>query len=66
MIRLSEAIKLKPDDADAHNKLGATYGLKREYDQAIEAYKQALTIDPNDENAKKGLELVKNLKTEQK
>ena len=46
--------------------LGTSYSWLAQYDQAIESFNQALTIDPNDENAKKGLELVKKLKTEQK
>jgi tetratricopeptide (TPR) repeat protein len=66
MIRLSEAIKLKPDLPQAHVNLGNAYERKREYDKAIEAYNQALAIDPNHKKAKENLELAKNLKTEQK
>jgi tetratricopeptide (TPR) repeat protein len=44
--------------------LGTSYAWLAQYDKAIASYNQALTIDPNDENAKKGLEIVKNLKTE--
>ena len=66
MIRLSEAIKLKPDYADAHNNLGLAYHRKGEYDKAIASYNQALAIDPNYKKAKENLELAKNLKTEQK
>jgi tetratricopeptide (TPR) repeat protein len=63
---LAEAIKLKRDYADAHYGIGIVYHKKGEYDKAIASYNQVLTIDSNDENAKKGLELMKKLKAEQK
>jgi tetratricopeptide (TPR) repeat protein len=46
--------------------LGTSYSWLAQYDKAIEAYNQALAIDPNHKKAKENLELAKNLKTEQK
>ena len=43
----SEAIKLKPDDADAWNSRGHACRLKGEYDQAIKDYSEAIRLDPS-------------------
>jgi tetratricopeptide (TPR) repeat protein len=44
-----QAIKINPDDADAHNNLGFTYGLfLKMHKEAIEEYKQAIRIKPDD------------------
>ena len=40
------AIKLKPDYADAYSNIGASYNMLKQWDKGIEACKKALEIDP--------------------
>ena len=35
-----EEVRNNPDDADAHNRLGAAYFLSGKYEEAIESFKQ--------------------------
>jgi len=42
-----QAIRIDPDDADAHCNLGNAYNNLGLYKEAIEAYKQALRINPD-------------------
>ena len=46
-----EAIRIKPDDADAHYNLGVTYGESGQYEEAIASYKEVLRIKPDDADA---------------
>ena len=46
-----EALRIKPDDADAHYNLGVTYGESGQYEEAIASYKEALRIKPDDADA---------------
>lgn len=43
-----EAIRLKPDYADAWSGLASTYMIQKEYGQAIAAYKESTRLDPGD------------------
>jgi len=53
-----QAIKIKPDYADAHCGLGLAYGNLGMNKEAIEAYKQAIRIKPDYANAYCGLGVV--------
>ena len=44
----TEAIRLKPDYADAYNNRGLAYDHNNEYDKAIGDYSAAIRLDPND------------------
>jgi tetratricopeptide (TPR) repeat protein len=46
----NEAVRLKPDFADAYNNRGNAYYGKGDYARAIADYEQALRIDPNVKN----------------
>ena len=46
-----EALRIKPDDADAHYNLGVTYGESGQYEEAIASYKEVLRIKPDDADA---------------
>lgn len=50
-----EAVKLKPDYADAYNNLCSAYTLLKEYDKAIEACNKAIAIKPDFQLAKNNL-----------
>lgn len=56
---LKEAIRLKPDYSDAHNYLGVIYFRNGRVDQAIEAYKEALSnllyLNPQDAHLNLGV-----------
>ena len=47
-----QAIRIDPDDADAHYNLGVVYGKLGFHKDEIEAYKQAIRIDPNNAHAR--------------
>jgi len=42
-----QAVKVNPVDADLHAVLGVLWNLTREYDKAEEAFKTAVSIEPN-------------------
>ena len=44
----SEAIRLKPDYADAWHWRGYAYFVKSDYDQAIKDYSEAIRLKPDD------------------
>ena len=46
-----QAIRIDPDDVDAHYNLGYAYGNLGMYKEAIEVYKQAIRIKPDDVGA---------------
>ena len=46
---LAEAIKLKPDYAQAHHNLGVAYNQKRDYDKAVACYNQAIKLNPSED-----------------
>jgi tetratricopeptide (TPR) repeat protein len=50
-----QAIRIDPDDANAHNNLGVTYCNLVMYEEAIESYKQALRINPDFKEAHNNL-----------
>lgn len=50
-----EAVKLKPDYADAYNNMCSAYALMKEYDKAIEACNNAIKIRPDYQLAKNNL-----------
>ena len=45
-----QAIRIKPDYAEAHDNLGNAYDKLGIYREAIEAFKQAIKIKPDNEN----------------
>jgi tetratricopeptide (TPR) repeat protein len=47
----TEAIRLKPDYADAYISRGTCYDLKGEYDKAIADYNEAILLDPTEPSA---------------
>ena len=42
-----QAIKLNPDDAYAHTRLGVAYYKSGKYQEAIKSYKRAIRLDPD-------------------
>jgi tetratricopeptide (TPR) repeat protein len=58
---LKQAIRINPDDVDAHYNLGAAYGKLGMHEEAIEAYRQAIRINPYYINAHYNLGLLYNL-----
>ena len=53
-----QLVKMNPDDAEAHNKLGDTYYKSGMYKEAIGAFKQAISINPDYADAHYNLGVV--------
>ncbi|MBF0591630.1 MAG: tetratricopeptide repeat protein [Nitrospirae bacterium] len=53
-----KAIKINPEDANAHNNLGVALKGKRLIDEAIGEYRKAIKINPEDANAHNNLEIA--------
>jgi len=53
-----QAIKIKPDYANAYNNMGAALKEKGDVDAAIESYKKALKIKPDDADVYKNMGTV--------
>lgn len=53
-----EAIKLKPQYAEAYNNIGSSYNMLKDYDKAITACQKALEINPSYQLAKNNLALA--------
>ena len=54
---LGKALELRPRDAGILSSLGEIYREEREYELAAQAYREALTMDPNMETPAVGLAL---------
>lgn len=63
-----QTILLKPDWPKGYSRKGSVLAYMKKYDEAIEAYKKGLEIDPNNSSLKEGIEEVRkqmnNSKTE--
>jgi len=53
--QFQEAIRLKPDDAEAHNNLGTALGMKGQTDEAISQFQEALRLKPDYAEARSNL-----------
>ena len=51
IVHCEEALRIRPDDADAHNNLGLAFLQKRDERDAAEQFKKTLEIDPDHMNA---------------
>jgi tetratricopeptide (TPR) repeat protein len=49
--RRLENATLNPRDADAHYQLGLIYVQRRQYEPAIQRFRQAIAVDPNEADA---------------
>lgn len=51
-----KAIAIKPDFVKIYSRKGAVYTLRKEYHNAMEAYRKGLTYDASNEECREGLE----------
>eukprot|EP00808_Paulinella_micropora_P014658 g43212.t1 len=51
-----KAVEYDLTNADAHSRLALVYSRERRFDKAVECYKSALMVDPENERAKRGLQ----------
>ncbi len=51
----SEALRLRPDNADAHNNMGIARAQQGRLDEAISHFKKALQINPDDNRIRENL-----------
>jgi tetratricopeptide (TPR) repeat protein len=47
MEQLKSAVERNPNDAEAHNKLGVAYLSQKDYDLAIDTFREAISINPD-------------------
>jgi Flp pilus assembly protein TadD len=52
---LEQSLRLNPNNADAHNELGALLANRGEIAEAIPHFEQALRLDPNHAGARENL-----------
>ena len=57
--KYEQIVQLNPDDADAYMQLGITYNASGYYQDAIDAYKQAIRLNPEDSRIKDSIEAYK-------
>jgi len=62
IIIFQEAVKLFPDSANAWDSLGEAYSIAKDVENALNAYKKALEIDPTLESAKAMIEKLQSNK----
>lgn len=55
---VQQALRIKPDYADAYFNLGKIHANRKEYPQAIQAYRTAITLDPYYRTAYTMLEIL--------
>jgi Flp pilus assembly protein TadD len=53
--RFQEALRLKPDDAEAHKSLGLALGRRGQIEEAMGQYQEALRLKPDDAEAHNNL-----------
>jgi len=58
MAAYREALRLKPDYAEAHAGVGECLNVKGDHDGAIREYREAIRLKPDDVDAHEGLKLV--------
>jgi Flp pilus assembly protein TadD len=58
IVEYREAIRLKPDDADAHTNLGVVLGQLGKLEEAIVEYREAIRLKPDDALAHANLGIV--------
>ncbi|MBU6400585.1 MAG: tetratricopeptide repeat protein, partial [Verrucomicrobia bacterium] len=51
---LTEAIQLRPENAEAYQARGDAHFSRQEYDKAVDDYSEAIRLDPNDASAYAG------------
>lgn len=52
------SVALSPENAEPYKDLGVIYGMKKEYDKAIQALKKAAELDPKDLQVQKNLAIT--------
>lgn len=60
LIESNEAIRVAPENAEAHNYRGLFFDYLGQSDKALEEYKEAVTLDPGFENARENLYSILN------
>jgi Flp pilus assembly protein TadD len=53
-----EALRLRPNDADAHNNCGVALSRKGRIDDAIRHFQESLTLRPDQPNARRNLDAL--------
>jgi Flp pilus assembly protein TadD len=59
---LEEAVRLKPDYAEAHNNLGIALAQKAQIDEAISQFQEAIRLKPGYADAQNNLAIARGTK----
>jgi len=62
LFHYSEAVRLRPDYAQAHNGIGVVLANQGRTDEAIRHFSEALRLDPSYKDARNNLERVRVLR----
>ncbi len=54
--KYQDVLKISPTDPTVHFNLGATYQAKKDFDSAISEYREAISLDSNNEEYKRALQ----------
>jgi Flp pilus assembly protein TadD len=63
IIEYNAALRLKPDDAEAHNNLGNAYVKRNRFDEAVNEFMTALELKPDFAEAHNNLQFCYGMKT---
>jgi protein O-mannosyl-transferase len=58
-----QAVRLNPDYVEAHVNLGFALAQRGKFDEAVQHWETALRLDPGNQNAQRGLDRVRSLKS---
>ena len=63
IVHYEETVRLNPDYTEAHVNLGFALAQRGKFDEAVRHWETALRLDPGNQNAQRGLERVRSIRS---